>query len=151
MRAITHIVVHTCGSASKGKALHQTVDQVRAYHMSKGWTTLGYHRYVEKDGAVREGRPDSTTGAHAAGFNATTLGICCSGHGDVEPFNTAQMLGLLHQIVIWCRKYNLTPDRVIGHSETDDHGGPPVYKTCPGLMVDMALIRALVANKLEAA
>jgi N-acetyl-anhydromuramyl-L-alanine amidase AmpD len=156
MRPILWIVVHTCG-AYDGKAkrvVHQSVQTVRAYHMlaaihgGKGWHDIGYHRYVEVDGAARLGRADATVGAHASGFNDFSLGICCSGHGDHEPFNPEQTSSLVAQLVAWSRLYFVSPDHIIGHRETAQHGGPPVEKTCPGLLVDMGDIRHRVRDEL---
>jgi hypothetical protein len=149
MRPITWIVVHTCGAydAVHKRVVHQPVSTVRTYHKlakiygGKGWADIGYHRYIEQNGVIRMGRADATVGAHATGFNAFSLGICCSGHGDFAPFEPAQMASLVAQCVAWCRLYKIAPDHVVGHRETSQHGGPPVDKTCPGNLVDVAVIR----------
>jgi len=155
-RAISLIVVHTCGAydPKQRRVIHQTMEQVRAYHMKpeaeggKGWHDIGYHRYIEQDGKIRPGRRDDVPGAHVEGFNAHTLGVCVSGHGDYEPFNAQQMGSLIEQCADWCRKYDLDATQVIGHREADDWGAPKVWKTCPGNLVDMDLIRGLVAREL---
>lgn len=149
MRPITWIVVHTCGAydAVHQLVVHQSVGTVRTYHKlakiygGNGWSDIGYHRYIEQSGVIRMGRADATVGAHAAGFNAYSLGICCSGHGDFAPFEPAQMTALVAQCIAWCRLYHIPPDHVVGHRETSQHGGPRVDKTCPGNLVDMAVIR----------
>jgi N-acetylmuramoyl-L-alanine amidase len=156
MRPIYWLVVHTCGAydATAKRAVHQSVEAVRAYHMravqdgGRGWNDIGYHRYIEQGGATRPGRADRTIGAHATGFNEHSLGICCSGDGDHEPFNREQLLSLVAQLTLWCRLYSVSPDHVIGHRETQDHGGPPVQKTCPGKLVDMGAIRHRVRDAL---
>ena len=156
-RPIAFVVVHTCGAydPKRKRVVHQTMETVRKYHMTpvaqggKGWIDIGYHVYIEQDGAKRRGRMDQVPGAHVEAFNASTLGVCCSGHGDYEPFNAQQMGSLIEQCAEWCKKYDLAADRVIGHRETDDYGGPPVWKTCPGNLIDMDLIRGLVAGELR--
>jgi hypothetical protein len=157
-RSIAFVVVHTCGAYDfkRKRVVHQTLEEVRKYHMTpvadggKGWNDIGYHRYIEFDGRSRAGRMDQVPGAHVEHFNAHTLGVSCSGHGSYEPFNAQQMGSLIEQCVIWCKRYDLGADRVIGHNETDDFGGPPVWKDCPGAKVDMHLIRGLVARELGA-
>jgi hypothetical protein len=72
------------------------------------------------------------------------LGLCVSGHGDYEAWGPAQTEAVISQCVDWCRAYGIKPEMVLGHNETDEHGGPPVYKTCPGKLVDMTVIRAEV-------
>jgi N-acetylmuramoyl-L-alanine amidase len=54
-------------------------ERCKAYHLSKGWSDIGYHFYIEKDGTVFFGRPLERNGAHVRGFNSDTLGICCEG------------------------------------------------------------------------
>jgi hypothetical protein len=163
MRAINSIVVHTAGSFDmKHRAVvHQPVGVVRAYHKmpvaafdeqhrlipgtgGKGWSDIGYHQYIERDGTKREGRAAMTMGAHVEGFNAHSLGVCCSGSGDHETFNPMQLASLVETCGGWMRLYNVSLGRVLGHHETDDAGGPPVHKTCPGTLVDMEAIRELV-------
>lgn len=170
MRRIDFIVVHTAGAydAERKRVVHQPVEVVRHYHIlpparydddgklvpgtgGKGWHDLGYHRYVEQDGAVRMGRPDAVPGAHATRFNHHSLAVCCSGHGDYEPFNDAQVESLVAQCAVWCRLYAIDPLRIIGHRETALRGGPPVTKSCPGALVDMLAIRARVSAELAAA
>ena len=55
------------------------VDACRAYHIKKGWSDIGYHFYIEKDGTIKYGRPLTRDGAHVRGFNKGTIGICCEG------------------------------------------------------------------------
>jgi N-acetylmuramoyl-L-alanine amidase len=163
MRAIRFIVVHTAAAydAKRHRVVHQTYETVRRYHMmpparydaggklllgtgGRGFKDIGYHRYVEGDGKIRLGRLDGVRGAHVEGFNDETLGICCSGHGDFEPFNAAQLASLVTQCVTWCHLYDLTAERVIGHNEAPRYGSPPVAKSCPGKIIDMDMIRARV-------
>lgn len=163
MRQISWIVVHTCGAfdAKRNLVVHQKVETVRQIHMmplaqydakgklvpgtgGRGFKDIGYHRYIERDGKIQLGRLDSVVGAHAEHFNEHSVGICCSGHGDYEAFNALQLASLVAQCVVWCRLYTLTPERVIGHTETAKNGGPPVAKSCPGRLIDMPMIRERV-------
>jgi N-acetylmuramoyl-L-alanine amidase len=152
VRSIDYIVVHTAGAYDwkKKRVVHQPVNVIRDYHIThNGWRAIGYHRYIEEDGTVMLGRRDDEVGSHAGGFNQHTLGVCVSGHGDFEDFNEKQMAALVRQCATWCRTYHLSADKVIGHRETADHGGPPVTKTCPGYLVDMNEVRSLVATRLK--
>jgi hypothetical protein len=156
MRPILWIVVHTCGAydTKNKRVVHQPVQTVRAYHKlavasgGRGWLDIGYHRYVEQSGIIRMGRADAMIGAHATGFNDFSLGICCSGDGDYEAFNPEQTASLVAQCVAWCKLYGTSPDHIIGHRETSEHGGPPVEKTCPGNLVYMGDIRHRVRDGL---
>lgn len=167
MRAIDYIVVHTAAAydADERRVVHQSFETVKRYHMmpkaerdaagklvpgtgGRGFRDIGYHRYIEVTGKIRLGRLDAEQGAHVEKFNQRTLGVCCSGHGDYEAFNRAQLDSLVAQCAAWCRLYGLSFERVIGHTETELHGGPHVPKNCPGKLIDMAMIRARVRDEL---
>ena len=94
------------------------------------------------------GRSEDQPGAGAAGFNHHALHVCVAGHGDYAPFNAAQEATLVMRLTRWCREHSLPAERVIGHRETDEHGGQPVYKTCPGNLIDMNLLRNKVRERL---
>jgi hypothetical protein len=145
------IVVHTAGAwnPKTRKVVHQRMEDIDRYHREhNGWRKIGYHIFIEEDGKARRGREDIEIPSSAAGFNKGTLAVCVSGHGDYAPFNAKQEVALITLCVQWCQKYGIKPEHVIGHRETDDHGGPPVYKTCPGSLIDMGLLRAKVAERL---
>lgn len=150
MRAIHWLVIHTSATADKkGVPVDATVDQMRAYHIEhNGWDDVGYHYVVRMSGAIEHGRDVADVGAHVGGMNADTIGICVSGHGDLAPFKAAQRVALAALCADLCGRFNLTAQHVIGHCETDDHGGPAVSKTCPGVEVDMNVIRLDVEAEL---
>ncbi len=57
-------VHHTAGPVD------QTVKQIQAFHQdTRGWTDIGYHFLVRADGAIYEGRPFETWGAHSPNAN----------------------------------------------------------------------------------
>ncbi len=58
--------------------------QVDSWHKSNGWSGIGYHYFVRKDGTVYRGRPEWSTGAHASGKNHESIGICAEGNYDKE-------------------------------------------------------------------
>jgi hypothetical protein len=167
MRTYEYIVVHTGGAynAKRNRVAHHSFEMVRRDHMlplarydaagklvpgtgGRGFKDIAYNRYVEVDGKIRLGRPDAVAGEHTAGFNYRSLGVCCSGSGDHEPFNPAQLRSLVAQCAAWCRLYDLDADRVIGHREAPRFGAKPTPKSCPGKLVDMDMIRALVRDEL---
>jgi N-acetylmuramoyl-L-alanine amidase len=151
VRIIDSIVLHTAGAYNPktGKVVHQSMEDVRRYHIeSNGWTDIGYHAFVDKDGHLTYGRSVDQAGAHARGFNAHSLGLCVSGHGDYEEWSPAQLKAVIAQCVDWCHAYGIKPAMVLGHNETDEHGGPPVYKSCPGIWVNMVAIREAVTSRM---
>lgn len=55
------------------------VDDIRKMHLARGFNDVGYHYVIKRDGTVQKGRPDHVVGAHVAGHNTGSLGICCIG------------------------------------------------------------------------
>ena len=55
------------------------VEDIRKMHLDRGWNDVGYHYIIKRDGTVQKGRADSVVGAHVAGHNTGSLGICCIG------------------------------------------------------------------------
>lgn len=79
MRKINLIVVH-CTATPAGRGV--TVADVDRWHRMRGFTGIGYHYLVGLDGEVFEGRPVEQVGAHALGYNATSLGVAYVGGCD---------------------------------------------------------------------
>lgn len=67
-----------------------TVTQIDQWHKAKGWSGIGYHFYVRKNGDVYRGRPIWAAGAHAQGSNSNSIGICAEGNFDIEKMPQAQ-------------------------------------------------------------
>lgn len=55
------------------------VNDIRKMHLARGFNDVGYHYVIKRDGTVQKGRPDNVVGAHVAGHNTGSLGICCIG------------------------------------------------------------------------
>lgn len=76
-RDIRKIILH-CSATPKGKPF--TVDDVRRWHkVGNGWSDIGYHYVIHLDGSIHPGRPEDIPGAHCAGHNADSIGICYIG------------------------------------------------------------------------
>lgn len=72
MRQITKIIIH-CTATPEG--MDFTVDQIRACHLARKFSDIGYHYVVYRDGSVHRGRPVEQIGAHCKGQNACSIGI----------------------------------------------------------------------------
>ena len=60
------------------------VQSIHRIHLSNGWSGIGYHFYVRKDGSIYTGRPIDTVGAHCTGFNSQSVGVCFEGDYEKE-------------------------------------------------------------------
>jgi N-acetyl-anhydromuramyl-L-alanine amidase AmpD len=54
-------------------------EQIRGWHKAKGWSDIGYHWLIRRDGTLEKGRDESVKGAHASGYNSTSIGVALAG------------------------------------------------------------------------
>lgn len=80
MRTITLLVIH-CSATPEGQSLD--FEACRNDHLKhRGFTDIGYHFYVTRDGEIHRGRPLEKVGAHCRGHNSHSVGICYEGGLD---------------------------------------------------------------------
>ena len=94
MRPITDLIIHCTATRPdwwQSRTAKQKVSEVRKWHVEdRGWSDIGYHFLIDRDGMVVEGRALERTGAHTKGHNKCSIGICLfGGHGGSEndPFS----------------------------------------------------------------
>ena len=127
-----YIVLHTL--AFDGSAGIAEVDR---WHKERGFTRVGYHYIIRRDGRLETGRHEHEQGAHCrdGGYNRKSLGIAFEGHGDNDEWTDAQWDTIRKCYLFWRLKHGIDPDKVIGHREA------PAAKTCPGKKIDMDAVR----------
>lgn len=81
MRKINKIILH-CSATKEGKSFRAA--DIDRWHREQGYTMIGYHYVILLDGTVETGRPVDLPGAHTAGHNADSIGICYIGGLDKE-------------------------------------------------------------------
>lgn len=93
MRKINEIIVHCTATHAgwwDGKKTSEKVAEVKKWHTDpkpngRGWSDIGYHYLIDRDGTVQKGRPVARAGAHALGHNKHSIGISLfGGHGSSE-------------------------------------------------------------------
>lgn len=124
MRKLNKIIVH-CSATPEGRDV--STEEIRQWHLDRGWSDIGYHFVIELDGTICDGRPIEIAGAHARGHNKDSIGICYVGgvDKDMRPKDTRtpeQVASLLDLIVDLRSTYGKLP--VHGHREFSD-------KACP--------------------
>lgn len=123
---VSHIVIHCSATPAKQNI---GAKEITRWHREQGWLTIGYHFVIRRDGTVEKGRDVSQIGAHAAGWNHRSLGICLVGgldkNGKPEDNFTDDQYAALAELLL-----KLQPEyqkaTVLGHR--DLHG---VKKDCP--------------------
>ncbi|MCC2099119.1 MAG: peptidoglycan-binding domain-containing protein [Hyphomicrobiales bacterium] len=131
-RRVTRVFVHC--SASDNPA-HDNVATMRRWHLARGWSDVGYHIFVRKDGTVENGRSLEKTPAAQAGNNTGTIAICLHGL-DERLFTDAQKTTLIEL----CLQIHAAYDGAVtfhGHREV-------AAKACP--VIDYKAILQLDAR-----
>lgn len=159
-RDISLIVVH-CSATSNGKSLFVSefgkpdfkapVEVIDGWHRERGFartqewrarqnsslTSIGYHFVIYADGTVVTGRHLDEVGAHVAGFNQKSIGICMIG---TDKFTRDQWDALKSMVGFLQSKHPKA--RVVGHRDlSPDQNKNGVVepfewlKTCPGFDV----------------
>jgi len=129
MRDISHIIIH-CSATPEGRDVK--AEEIKQWHLDKGWSDIGYHYVIELDGCVQLGRPLDREGAHTIGRNHDSIGVCYVGGMDKdmkEPKDTrtqAQLVALRSLLIDLLRKFE-TP-QISGHNQHSS-------KACPSFDV----------------
>lgn len=136
MRQINEVIVHCAATRPDWMAnrpLSEKVREIDRWHLARNFRAIGYHWIIDRDGSVAPGRPESQIGAHVAGRNTGTIGVCLlGGFGSREndsfeqhftPEQDRALRKLLSEIQ---RRHRIT--RISGHNEYSAKG-------CPGFQV----------------
>lgn len=99
------------------------VEGIDRIHKNKGWTCIGYHFYVRKDGSIYRGRKENTVGAHAYGSNYTSIGICAEGNFETDTMSAEQKNSIIELVNYLKNKYGVT--KVLRHKDVN-------ATACPG-------------------
>lgn len=126
-----YIVIHC---ADTYETMDIGADEIRKWHVEeRGWSDIGYHKVIRRDGTVESGRDIGVSGAHAAGYNSVSIGICLVGgrgqDDEAEDNFTPQQWESLEELVEQLQASY--PDaEVLGHRDL-----PDVQKQCPAFDV----------------
>ena len=102
-----------------------STDQIHAWHLANGWSGIGYHFFVRKDGTVSSGLPRYTVGAHAGGSNSDSIGVCFEGSFDKEEMPAVQRRAGTELVAYLKKKYGVTT--VQRHSDVNATGCPGTH------------------------
>jgi len=118
------VVIHHTGNPSDDDLSAAEID---ASHKAQGWSCIGYHYVIRKDGTVEQGRPHWTIGAHAYGENKHTIGIHVCGNFEIGEPTSEQIESTAMLLANLCAEYGLSIDRdtIVGHREL-------MATACPG-------------------
>ena len=81
MRLINKIIVH-CSATRKNQDIG--VKEIDKLHKKNGWSEIGYHFVIRRNGEIEKGRDLEKVGAHCKGQNKNSIGICLIGGVNEE-------------------------------------------------------------------
>lgn len=123
-RRISRIIIH-CTATPEGKDF--TVADIRRMHKAQGWSDIGYHYVIYRDGSIYEGRDINVVGAHCQGYNTGSIGVVYVGgltatvpgdssSGSPKDTRTPEQRAALRRLVAQLRRMYPTAT-VHGHRE----------------------------------
>ena len=118
LRPVDRVFIH-CSASDNPK--HDDISVIRDWHVNgNGWSDVGYHFFIRKDGIIEEGRDIDRTPAAQKGHNKSTIAICLHG---LEDFTVEQFRSLNTLCAEINRNYKFITFH--GHCEVNPN------KTCP--------------------
>jgi N-acetylmuramoyl-L-alanine amidase len=133
-RDITEVVAHWTATYTNQDI---GAEEVHEWHKKRGWSGIGYHYIIRRDGRIQRGRPISKQGAHANdnGHNKYSLGIsfaagynCPSGTKNPDKFVSADSITpqqMRSFEMFMSAFYDEWPGgQAWGHVDTDNTGKP---------------------------
>jgi len=136
MRPIKQIIIHCSDTYAD---MDIGAKEIRDWHVNNnGWSDIAYTYVIRRNGVIEPGRDldgdgnvEEEIGAHAYGFNATSIGICLVGgkaHPGENPVNFTAVQWSSSDWLISAMETKYPEAEVIGHCDVSP-------KTCPGFNV----------------
>ncbi len=113
--------------------------EIRHWHTDlNGWSDMGYHAVIRRDGRLEDGRPLLYQGAHARGWNSQSWGVCLIGgvtdYASKTPaanYTVDQYQTLWRLLDAW--RYLAPAAYICGHRDLDSYHQS--LKACPSFDV----------------
>ncbi len=140
MEKINKVIIHCSAS---NHVFDDDVERIRLLHTEpkdklvmwndkmiygRGFSAIGYHFIITRDGKTHFGRPIHYQGAHCYGHNQDSIGICLTGDTKFSLKQFRALFVLLDHIE---EDHGIDEGGVFGHYYFDKHG-----KTCPNFRVN---------------
>ena len=122
IKSVNTLIVHCSDTPDNANI---SAKDIHNMHIGFGWDGIGYHKVINRDGMVENGRPEYWVGAHVKGKNHDTLGVCLIGR---RKFTKEQFTSLELVLKKWKKKYPNA--QILGHYQSTD-----TKKTCPNFDV----------------
>ena len=129
-RIVNEIIVHC---AATKPSMDIGAEEIRGWHVEgNGWSDIGYHWVIRRDGTIEAGRPEDISGAHCKDHNSGSIGVCLVGGideaGDADANFTMAQYTSLKEVLNDIRMRN-TITKLSGHRDYAN-------KACPSFDVN---------------
>ena len=123
----------------KGIIIHHSASQdasaeeIRRWHIKRGFKDIGYHFVIRKDGNLELGRPLSQIGlfkAHCRGYNKEYIGIVLTGNFEEYPPSDEQYKTLKTVLQVLTAAFQIDPFEIFLHKDLAN-------TLCPGKYFSM--------------
>ena len=120
------IIIHHVGNTNRDVS----AAEIHRWHRNNGWSGIGYHFVIRKDGTIERGRPMDMLGAHCYEHNWHTVGVNLVGAFDDNEPEPEQLAAAAKLLAALCRYYGLKPDEdtIKGHRDFNN-------TACPGQLL----------------
>jgi hypothetical protein len=120
------VILHCSATADYGDDIG--AKEIRNWHMyENGWSDIGYHYVLRRNGIIEAGRPEQIKAAHTYGHNQDTLGVCYV--GTYKP-TIMQLESLISLYMLFKNKYQIGYLDWHGHNDFSS-------KQCPGFYIGL--------------
>ncbi|VBB09528.1 n-acetylmuramoyl-l-alanine amidase [Lucifera butyrica] len=118
------IVIHHVGMGD----VDISAAEIHRMHLANGWSGIGYHYVIHKNGMIERGRPRDTVGAHTYKYNESSIGIVLDGNFEDSMPTAVQVERAAMLVAALSHIYNIRPDNtsLLGHRDLN-------ATLCPGI------------------
>lgn len=113
------------------------IEWIRCGHRGRGFSDIGYHYVIDRDGRVWEGRNLRWQGAHVSKHNEQNIGILVMGNFDLQRPSARQLEGTRNHLKRLMAQYKLGREKVLTHREWAG-----AKTACPGKNLQSAIVDA---------
>jgi N-acetylmuramoyl-L-alanine amidase len=126
------ITIH-CADSRNGKPY--PLEQMRHDHLLRGFKDIAYHKIIQPNGEVQDGRPLNIEGSHVSQHNKGNIGICLVGN---TLFTQAQWNALRNTLDGIFLTYSIPKTELHCHYQFDT--AIKQGKTCPNVPINVILL-----------
>ena len=97
MRRINKIILH-CSDTPASMDIGSK--EINKWHRQRGFSLIGYHYVIRRNGTIEKGRGEDRIGAHCYGYNRRSLGVCLVGRGKYTKAQFKNLKALLNELQV---------------------------------------------------